>query len=170
MKNACCQNILINTCKNEPGKPVFIRVSRGYCRNEISPLRALTPFFMPLHSATHDSSRNEISPLRALTQHIYFGLKWKLFRVEMKSARLGHWHHSRASSASYVQLCRNEISPLRALTLVWTMGFFHIYHFCRNEISPFRISISIFLHIYLDLASTSLERISHETVCCSNDR
>ena len=41
-KNGCFQNSLTNTCKNEAGKPVFTRVSRGYCRNEVSPFRALT--------------------------------------------------------------------------------------------------------------------------------
>ena len=38
----CFQNCQTNTCKNEPAKPVFMRVSRGYRRNEKSPLRALT--------------------------------------------------------------------------------------------------------------------------------
>ena len=41
-ENVCFQNIQTNTCKNESVKPVFMRLPKGYCRNDISPLRALT--------------------------------------------------------------------------------------------------------------------------------
>ena len=92
MENACYQNILTNTCKNEPGKPVFIRGSRGYCRNEISPLRALTPYGNRNDDSPGSHSRKEISPLRALTPSV------SLLR------------------ASTMVEGRNEISPLRALT------------------------------------------------------
>ena len=46
-ENVCFQNIQTNTCKNESVKPVFMRLPKGYRRNGISPLRALThqPFY-----------------------------------------------------------------------------------------------------------------------------
>ena len=49
---------------------MFTRVSRGYCRNEKSPLRALTPDVIDDQRHGQNKSRNEKSPLRALT-HIY---------------------------------------------------------------------------------------------------
>ena len=115
--NAWYQNILTITFKNEPGKPVFIRGSRGYCRNEISPLRALTQPIswrsFPTYSWVEMKSARlghwHTSALKALYD--------ASMAVEMKSARLGHWHNRillwrRDVYAS----CRNEISPLRALT------------------------------------------------------
>ncbi len=37
----CFQNCQTNTCKNEPAKPVFMRVPRGYRRNEKSPFKGI---------------------------------------------------------------------------------------------------------------------------------
>ena len=41
----CFQNCQTNTCKNEPAKPVFMRVSRGYRRNEKSPFKGIDTYF-----------------------------------------------------------------------------------------------------------------------------
>ena len=45
-KNTCFQNIQTNACKNEAGKPLFLRVPGGYCVNEESPFRALRHFLL----------------------------------------------------------------------------------------------------------------------------
>ena len=41
----CFQNCQTNTCKNEPAKPVFMRVPRGYRRNEKSPFKGIDTLF-----------------------------------------------------------------------------------------------------------------------------
>ena len=69
-KNACFQNSLTNTCENKAASPVFSRGFRGYCRNEISPFRALTQLVLALTITKDCTSRNEISPFRALTLFI----------------------------------------------------------------------------------------------------
>ena len=68
---------------------MFTRVSRGYCRNEKSPLRALTPTFLAF-TAFAVASRNEKSPLRALTHVAELKANGRPFTVEMRKARLGH--------------------------------------------------------------------------------
>ena len=67
---------------------MFMRGFRGYRRNEESPFRALTPFFLPVSSQLHILSRNEESPFRALT-HYEEALARGFDSVEMKRARLG---------------------------------------------------------------------------------
>ena len=114
-KNAWFQNFQINTCKNEPAKPVFMRALRGDRRNEKSPFRALT-HNLTIFQLTEENcvemkkarsgrwhrlftgqfvesslSRNEKSPFRALTP-FYFLRKTNYGWVEMKKARSGRWH------------------------------------------------------------------------------
>ena len=90
-KNSWYQNILINTCKNEPGKPVFMRGSEGYSGNEESPFRALTHVPVKHQTFVFATCGNEESPFRALTPRstAYSLVLWS---VEMKRARLGRWH------------------------------------------------------------------------------
>ena len=88
-KNGCFQNSLTNTCKNEAGKPVFTRVSRGYCRNEVSPFRALTHQGRS-RASTPGRRRNEVSPFRALTPESSLIPACQSSLVEMKLARSGH--------------------------------------------------------------------------------
>ena len=57
-KNTCFQNIQTNACKNEAGKPLFLRVPGGYCVNEESPFRALRQIKCCVQFCDHTVSRN----------------------------------------------------------------------------------------------------------------
>ena len=114
LKNGRCQNIQTNTCKNEAGKPVFMRVPRGYCRNRRSPFRALKQTrdkliisfqFVEIEGArlgrwntlwrsdrnVPEHRRNRRSPFRALKQFVPFWLS-ACALVEIEGARLGRWN------------------------------------------------------------------------------
>ena len=70
------------------GKPEFMRLAGGHCRNGKSPFRALT------HGRSHEGTphrgrrRNGKSPFRALTLDIFSSII-RLSSVEMERARLG---------------------------------------------------------------------------------
>ena len=97
-KNSCFQNIQTNTCKNEPGKPVFMRVPRGGCRNGRSPFRAL--------------------------KHKYKTSSHSLPMVEMEEARLGRWNiHFLLFNWKSCLFSRNGRSPVRALKHSTTGNF-----------------------------------------------
>ncbi len=64
---SCFQNCQTNTCKNESVKPVFMRVPRGYRRNEKEPAKGVDTrliSFAPVFGAFVEMKK---SPLRALT-------------------------------------------------------------------------------------------------------
>lgn len=65
MKKACYQNSQTNTCKNEAWKPLFIRDLRGYCENEKSPCRALTPssFLFIIQLSLRENEKSPVGPL-----------------------------------------------------------------------------------------------------------
>ena len=85
---SCFQNCQTNTCKNESAKPMFMRVPRGYRRNEKEPAKGVdTIIFEILVICTPFSVEMKKSPLRALT-HTNSGLQVSSTRrVEMKRAR-----------------------------------------------------------------------------------
>ena len=99
--NGYYQNIQTNTCKNRSGKPVFMRGSGGYRRNERGPFRALTRFWVS-DCQREPKSRNERGPFRALTHSsVIFFDSYNCF-VEMREARLGHTPAIPAPGASSV--------------------------------------------------------------------
>ena len=82
-KKANYQNILIITYKNEPGKPCYRRVSRGYRRNATSPIKGIDTVIVhvfPLQQL--DVVEMQLARLRALT-HELLHFSHLVFRVEM---------------------------------------------------------------------------------------
>ena len=70
------------------GKPEFMRLAGGHCRNGKSPFRALTPHCC-LGGSWPASCRNGKSPFRALTHHFEILSHLTYGVVEMERARLG---------------------------------------------------------------------------------
>ena len=58
--------------------------------------------------------------------------------VEIRLARLGHWHHYSEAYEFHDVIRRNKISPFRALTPSIVIGIKNPPDICRNKISPFR--------------------------------
>ena len=113
-KNGYYQNIQTNTCKNEAGKPVFMRVPKGYRRNGRSPFRALTLFCHVFFLLFRVYSRNDRSPFRALKPRT-LSLQFLEVFVEMTEARLGRWNKKTLTVDTTSVSCRNDRSPFRAL-------------------------------------------------------
>ena len=122
-KNAWFQNFQINTCKNEPAKPVFMRALRGDRRNEKSPFRALT-HHTKFERDVFGKGRNEKSPFRALTPMYFSAIAARLASVEMKKARSGRWHtkpqHGTAGRYLNVEMKKARSGRWHAVTCLFT--------------------------------------------------
>ena len=96
-KKANYQNILTITYKNESGKPCCRRVSRGYRRNVISPIKGIDTISASLCPEVLILCRNVISPIKGIDTSL-------LINQHVPSV-----------------MCRNVISPIKGIdTIVLT--------------------------------------------------
>ena len=60
------QNILENTCKNEPGNPLFMRISRGKCRNAGRPFQGIATRLLLMWASIPRTGRNAGRPFQGI--------------------------------------------------------------------------------------------------------